>query len=43
MKESLDASQDLKNDYLSEPVLDDYMNTMQKISRESPGLCDRLF
>jgi hypothetical protein len=37
IKESLDASQDLKNDYLSEPVLDDYMETMRKVSRESPG------
>jgi hypothetical protein len=37
IKESLDASQDLKNDYLSEPVLDEYMETMRKVSRESPG------
>ncbi|MEH2138557.1 hypothetical protein [Nostoc sp.] len=37
MKDSLDATHDLKNDYLSEPILDEYMETMRKVSRESPG------
>lgn len=37
LKEALDASHSLKNDYLSESTLDEYMEAMRSVSRESPG------
>lgn len=37
IKSALDEAQGLKNSYLSEPALDDYVQTMVGISRESPG------
>jgi hypothetical protein len=37
MRGSLDESQGLKDEFLSDPVMDEYMKKMQGISRETPG------
>jgi hypothetical protein len=37
MKGALDTVHGVKNEYLSEPILDKYIDSLQRISRESPG------
>jgi hypothetical protein len=37
MKGALDTVHEVKNEYLSEPILDKYIGSLQRISRESPG------
>jgi hypothetical protein len=37
MKGALDTVHEVKNEYLSEPILDKYIDSLQRISRESPG------
>ncbi|WP_016949785.1 hypothetical protein [Anabaena sp. PCC 7108] len=37
MKGSLDESQGLKDEFLSDPAMDEYLKKMQGISRENPG------
>lgn len=37
MKSALDVTHEIKDDYLSSPRLDEYVDTLRKVSRESPG------